>query len=157
MSLKKATEYWLLLQRASAAADSGRWQDALLLYQQAQRQDSTNIFALTGLAHSYYHLGDEQTAWRYYKKAAQTDPRSETAQRAVLSYTNRLPPVQALRLMEELPASAQQATLLQSAVRDYKVSRFEEQAEQARSEEHTSELQSRGHLVCRLLLDKKRK
>src|SRR5439155_19973332 len=26
-----------------------------------------------------------------------------------------------------------------------------------RSEEHTSELQSRGHLVCRLLLEKKRK
>src|SRR5690625_5792209 len=26
----------------------------------------------------------------------------------------------------------------------------------ARSEEHTSELQSRGHLVCRLLLDKKK-
>src|SRR5690625_6295547 len=26
-----------------------------------------------------------------------------------------------------------------------------------RSEEHTSELQSRGHLVCRLLLDKKNK
>src|SRR5690625_5729251 len=25
-----------------------------------------------------------------------------------------------------------------------------------RSEEHTSELQSRGHLVCRLLLDKKK-
>src|SRR5690625_7065350 len=25
----------------------------------------------------------------------------------------------------------------------------------ARSEEHTSELQSRGHLVCRLLIDKK--
>src|SRR5690625_1303678 len=27
--------------------------------------------------------------------------------------------------------------------------------EKARSEEHTSELQSRGHLVCRLLLEKK--
>src|SRR5690625_1441446 len=27
----------------------------------------------------------------------------------------------------------------------------------ARSEEHTSELQSRGHLVCRLLLDKKKR
>src|SRR5690625_5800359 len=26
-----------------------------------------------------------------------------------------------------------------------------------RSEEHTSELQSRGHLVCRLLLEKKKK
>src|SRR5271166_759428 len=29
------------------------------------------------------------------------------------------------------------------------------QSAQQRSEEHTSELQSRGHLVCRLLLEKK--
>src|SRR5690625_6609470 len=29
-------------------------------------------------------------------------------------------------------------------------------ASAARSEEHTSELQSRGHLVCRLLLEKKK-
>src|SRR5690625_3789309 len=29
--------------------------------------------------------------------------------------------------------------------------------ERVRSEEHTSELQSRGHLVCRLLLEKKKK
>src|SRR5690625_6223082 len=28
--------------------------------------------------------------------------------------------------------------------------------QQERSEEHTSELQSRGHLVCRLLLEKKK-
>src|SRR5690625_5441187 len=31
------------------------------------------------------------------------------------------------------------------------------QAVDERSEEHTSELQSRGHLVCRLLLEKKKK
>src|SRR5437870_6416815 len=30
-------------------------------------------------------------------------------------------------------------------------------AQELRSEEHTSELQSRGHLVCRLLLEKKKK
>src|SRR5215510_15514288 len=30
-------------------------------------------------------------------------------------------------------------------------------ARRRRSEEHTSELQSRGHLVCRLLLEKKKK
>src|SRR5437660_4327436 len=29
--------------------------------------------------------------------------------------------------------------------------------DRGRSEEHTSELQSRGHLVCRLLLEKKKK
>src|SRR5439155_2829803 len=32
-----------------------------------------------------------------------------------------------------------------------------ERAGKTRSEEHTSELQSRGHLVCRLLLEKKKK
>src|SRR6266498_5094758 len=35
--------------------------------------------------------------------------------------------------------------------------RFPRQASGARSEEHTSELQSRPHLVCRLLLEKKKK
>src|SRR5690625_5332118 len=32
-----------------------------------------------------------------------------------------------------------------------------EAADPVRSEEHTSELQSRGHLVCRLLLEKKKR
>src|SRR5690625_5899420 len=36
-------------------------------------------------------------------------------------------------------------------------SRIDELRELTRSEEHTSELQSRGHLVCRLLLEKKKK
>src|SRR5215208_7889988 len=35
--------------------------------------------------------------------------------------------------------------------------RVQRRRDGARSEEHTSELQSRGHLVCRLLLEKKKK
>src|SRR5207253_8477884 len=35
------------------------------------------------------------------------------------------------------------------------IPRFRQISATARSEEHTSELQSRGHLVCRLLLEKK--
>src|SRR5690625_5383868 len=34
---------------------------------------------------------------------------------------------------------------------------YEKHVKGERSEEHTSELQSRGHLVCRLLLEKKKK
>src|SRR5437870_8791475 len=34
---------------------------------------------------------------------------------------------------------------------------FDQEWYLSRSEEHTSELQSRGHLVCRLLLEKKKK
>src|SRR5207253_10832959 len=37
------------------------------------------------------------------------------------------------------------------------VRHVEREPAQHRSEEHTSELQSRGHLVCRLLLEKKNK
>src|SRR5207253_10986542 len=33
---------------------------------------------------------------------------------------------------------------------------YQESRQLVRSEEHTSELQSRGHLVCRLLLEKKK-
>src|SRR5690625_840450 len=40
--------------------------------------------------------------------------------------------------------------------RDRLVGAIERELEAMRSEEHTSELQSRGHLVCRLLLEKKK-
>src|SRR5439155_20241840 len=43
-------------------------------------------------------------------------------------------------------------------LRDRSARRFGSHAvAKTRSEEHTSELQSRGHLVCRLLLEKKKK
>src|SRR5687767_2181756 len=40
---------------------------------------------------------------------------------------------------------------------DYGKYKYQEQKKQARSEEHTSELQSLAYLVCRLLLEKKKK
>src|SRR5690625_6638927 len=44
---------------------------------------------------------------------------------------------------------------LQVADRGYVLEKWPGSTPGARSEEHTSELQSRGHLVCRLLLEKK--
>src|SRR5439155_7318295 len=49
---------------------------------------------------------------------------------------------------------AQQLTELPEPIRRQRPDVPEEMA--IRSEEHTSELQSRGHLVCRLLLEKKK-
>src|SRR5690625_6929009 len=45
----------------------------------------------------------------------------------------------------------------EAAGRLYSVEEFASEVAAMRSEEHTSELQSRGHLVCRLLLEKKKK
>src|SRR5690625_7014844 len=47
-------------------------------------------------------------------------------------------------------------SVLNSAIYPSRV-RISEFKTENRSEEHTSELQSRGHLVCRLLLEKKKK
>src|SRR5690625_6499169 len=44
--------------------------------------------------------------------------------------------------------------LKESATRQLEGLFFEQKQSETRSEEHTSELQSRGHLVCRLLLEK---
>src|SRR5207253_7504315 len=47
------------------------------------------------------------------------------------------------------------AKMVQAAAKDGLA--FSLRTKPARSEEHTSELQSRGHLVCRLLLEKKKR
>src|SRR5690625_6476122 len=54
----------------------------------------------------------------------------------------------------ELPAS-KLAIITENELFKKKKKRVRKQQNITRSEEHTSELQSRGHLVCRLLLEKK--
>src|SRR5260221_4256248 len=49
------------------------------------------------------------------------------------------------------------ADMLLVEIRDERVNRKAVQRHRARSEEHTSELQSHSDLVCRLLLEKKKK
>src|SRR2546422_9182377 len=56
------------------------------------------------------------------------------------------------QLLRELPDPTE---ILRGSLLDRRI--FHRQGCQKRSEEHTSELQSRLHLVCRLLLEKKKK
>src|SRR2546422_5251186 len=58
-----------------------------------------------------------------------------------------------LSLHDALPISVGHRT--SGALRTFSLGAFLVQRESPRSEEHTSELQSRLHLVCRLLLEKK--
>src|SRR5690625_5909452 len=54
------------------------------------------------------------------------------------------------------PIFIQQSSAVALSQAKAEIIRMGEYAAQGRSEEHTSELQSRGHLVCRLLLEKKK-
>src|SRR5690606_41040903 len=63
------------------------------------------------------------------------------------------------QLQEDLVARKAEASdlkqQLDAATRAYKTQRDQLENQRKRSEEHTSELQSRENLVCRLLLEKK--
>src|SRR5207253_9693448 len=56
-----------------------------------------------------------------------------------------------------LIAKAKEAVRREEELGDRPVGAGVDLSPELRSEEHTSELQSRGHLVCRLLLEKKKK
>src|SRR3989442_6123793 len=65
----------------------------------------------------------------------------------------RLPPPRVVTSSgRRLPLISSAGATFPEAVRSWT-----EQLREKRSEEHTSELQSRPHLVCRLLLEKKKK
>src|SRR2546429_3504387 len=63
---------------------------------------------------------------------------------AILRFSKKLAAQQIHKVLRSAVANAEQQAQRQNAAFD------------ARSEEHTSELQSRLHLVCRLLLEKKK-
>src|SRR3989442_9915248 len=80
---------------------------------------------------------DRQTCFRLFRSSDSRRPRSDA---------------------RELGADAGPAPLLPSSPLDWHAKRVGKREEgELRSEEHTSELQSRPHLVCRLLLEKKKK
>src|SRR5947208_6509171 len=62
-----------------------------------------------------------------------------------------------LSLHDALPISAQPAFFIASDGRMIERGIGRDNSRNVRSEEHTSELQSPDHLVCRLLLEKKKK
>src|SRR2546429_5404778 len=68
------------------------------------------------------------------------------------------PEVRMVEDVEHLGAEVQRLGLPQcELLEEREIAAHEFRANQRRSEEHTSELQSRLHLVCRLLLEKKKK
>src|SRR5690625_6841923 len=92
-----------------------------------------------------------------------------TVKEVLVSYTEKVTTEDPFLVFERARALKQNRTFWKSATEDFYVitvgenmhirahdkTRYE-YTYQTRSEEHTSELQSRGHLVCRLLLEKKK-
>src|SRR5437660_9763706 len=82
-----------------------------------------------------------------------------SAQRFALSFFFKIPAateIYTLSLHDALPILPAPRRPASASRWRWRASRWRSTSLPARSEEHTSELQSRGHLVCRLLLEKKK-
>src|SRR5207253_7475315 len=88
-----------------------------------------------------------------YSNTLAEDFRREHQRRYGYSYDSRELELVTLRLRAKIRTS--QAKISPRSARKAQAAQ-KQKRKKARSEEHTSELQSRGHLVCRLLLEKKK-
>src|SRR5205823_8984132 len=89
--------------------------------------------------------------------AARSDPGRRIQHAAVLDDVLDLRAVESLELKQRFGDNVQFVTIGAENFFRGLISFVEEFAHFARSEEHTSELQSLAYLVCRLLLEKKKK
>src|SRR5690625_5825577 len=96
-------------------------------------------------------MDDPGAAARIFKEFAK---KSEHFEVKALAVGGELLGAEQLDRLATLP-TREQALALFAAVLQAPVAKFARTLNE-RSEEHTSELQSRGHLVCRLLLEKKK-
>src|SRR3989449_7935912 len=94
-------------------------------------------------------LGLSPAQIRSYTRAAFLSPARAAGGRGELRFSFQ--DLVLLRAAKGLMAARIPAAKIRSSLR-----RLKQQLPRGRSEEHTSELQSRLHLVCRLLLEKKK-
>src|SRR5690625_6558250 len=91
------------------------------------------------------HLPDDRKQWRYgYQSINEARPYIDEITKV---YLEQFHPEEIQALKTKLDEEVDVMKEMYGEESDY---------QQYRSEEHTSELQSRGHLVCRLLLEKKK-
>src|SRR5256886_11296731 len=86
-----------------------------------------------------------------------TDGADEATLQAIADVARGAGSVVRLLYVRPLPSGAASGPTLATSPGDEEKRRLEAESSRYRSEEHTSELQSQSNLVCRLLLEKKKK
>lgn len=135
ISLANSTKLWLLLSEAEGAADKAQWATAQRLYQQVYQRESTNLFAVLGLARSYLAQGNNEQAWQYYQKAMRLDPHNESVQWGVVAYADQFAPVQSIAILKQLPPTMQNKPVVAQALRNYELALLDERIAEAQQAE----------------------
>src|SRR5258706_16182710 len=140
------------LERAKKFLEKNRVEDAIEAYLAVLDGSPQHLEASQALGDLYTRLEQPDRAAVYYGHLFDLliDPKDET--KALAIYNRFLRNTLAIQSPERI---TRYAFLLQKQNRGEEA--IEQYTKAARSEEHTSELQSLTNLVCRLLLEKKKK
>src|SRR2546425_6191007 len=145
-----------------AAWQEGKEDSAVVLFHLAARLEPTNPKPFSALAGLYATKDNDDSALVYYRQAAAIPGDSTVLAKLVASSQSRkarrttLAPADQRLFARDSTGRAQAVKRARSARAAIGQQLAADSAALARSEEHTSELQSLAYLVCRLLLEKKK-
>lgn len=104
-SLLKTNRYWLLISQGDAALKARRPDQAQRVYQQAQRLDNTDSYAVLGLGDVAAARQENAAAVRYYQQALRMDRGNSNAVRGLANLYRQQSPEKALTYIQGLSAS----------------------------------------------------
>src|SRR5437899_611597 len=147
----KETKKARLLGEANAYFKAGNYDKAKLAYINVLQLDPQNALAFERIGAMWQDDAAPLQAGAFLAKASELDPKNaQNRVRLARCYLaiGRLADAkkEALKVLEQAPDNSDAISALAESAR----------SNEDRSEEHTSELQSLRHLVCRLLLEKKK-
>src|SRR5690348_9060976 len=152
------------MESALKALNQGKVAQAIQEYQQILRSDPNDQVVLMTVGDLFVRQGNMTQAVEYFERLADRYLHDGFNSKAIAIYKkiSKLAPAETQPLEKLANLYVQQGVLsearpifLQLAEAHLKSNQTNKAVE--RSEEHTSELQSPVHLVCRLLLEKKKK
>lgn len=131
-SLLKTNRYWLLIQQGDAALKANNPAQAQTYYQQAQRVDNSDSYAILGLGDVAAARKDYPTAEGYYKQTLRMDRDNNLAVRGLANVYRAQSPEKATAYIQSLPAAQRRS--IDDIERGLTNDRLEQQAETLESQ-----------------------
>ncbi|ANI30540.1 cellulose synthase [Yersinia entomophaga] len=127
-SLIKTNHYWLLADEGDKALKAGNPDLAQQKYQQARQLNSSDSYAVLGLADVAVARHDDKTAEQLYQQALRLEPGNSSAVRGLANIYQRQSPERAMAYLSGLPAGQQ--AKMRDTLNGLKLDMLKQQAEQ---------------------------
>lgn len=125
-SLLKTNRYWLLIEQGDTQLKANNPDAALQKYQQAQRIDNTDSYAVLGFGDVAVAKKDDAGAERYYQQALRMDRGNSNAIRGLANVYRRQSPERAAAYIQSLSSSQRKS--IDDIERSLTADRLEQQA-----------------------------